>query len=137
MEKKSIQNAPAGRNSRMDYRLLTTILFLSIIIPSQLLAQSFKVSGVVKDAKGQPLQGVSVLVKGTKIGSTTNQQGLYSIGAPSGKSTLVFTNIGYTSWEEDIGGRNEIAITLTDKSSDMEDAIVIGYGGTSRKRDLT
>src|SRR5882724_2959445 len=128
MEKKSTPNALSGRDSRISQWLLTSAVLLSMIIPSRLLAQSFKVTGVVKDAKGQPIQAVSVLVKGTKIGTSTNQAGRYSIGAPSGKSTLVFTNVGYTTWEEDIGGRNDIAITLTDKSSDMTDAIVIGYG---------
>src|SRR5258706_7677831 len=102
MKKKSTQNAPAGRNSCIFQWLLTSVFLLLMIIPSRLLAQSFKVTGIVKDAKGQPIQAVSVLVKGTKIGTTTNQEGHYSIGAPSGKSTLVFTNVGYTTWEEDI-----------------------------------
>ena len=136
MKENSTQNTRAGGIFCMWIRLLTTVLLLSIIIPSQLHAQSFKVSGTVKDTKGNPIAGVSVIIKGTKLGSTTDQQGRYSIGAPSRKSTLVFTNVGYTTWEEDISGRNEIAVTLTDKTSDMSDVIVIGYG-TQRKRDIT
>jgi TonB-linked SusC/RagA family outer membrane protein len=136
MKGKPSQNASAEHQSRLASLLLTTIFLLSIIIPSRLLAQSFKVSGIVKDAKGQPIQGVSVLVKGTKIGTTTNPLGHYSIEAPSGRSTLVFTNVGYTTWEEDIGSRIKIVVTLTDKASDMTDAIVIGYG-TARKRDVS
>jgi TonB-linked SusC/RagA family outer membrane protein len=136
MKKKLTQIPHAGLNSRMAQWLLTTALLLSMIIPSRLLAQSFKVTGKVKDAKGQPIQGVNVVVKGTRSGTTTNVEGIYSIGAPSGKSKLVFSNIGYTTLEEDIGGRNEIIITLVDKASDMTDAIVIGYG-TQKKRDIT
>jgi TonB-linked SusC/RagA family outer membrane protein len=151
MKKNSIQNAHAGCISCIGHWLLTAVLLLSVILPSQLYAQAvkghtpkgqtfkgqtFKVTGIVKDSKGSPIEGVSVLVKGTKFGSTTNQQGHYSIEAPSPKSTLEFTNVGYTPWEEDINGRNEIAVTLTDKTSDMSDVVVIGYG-TQRKRDIT
>lgn len=136
MEKKLMQNSHAGLNTRMVQWSLTSILLLSMIIPTRLLAQSFKITGKVRDAKGQPIQGVNVVVKGTRSGATTNVEGIYSINAPSGKSTLVFSNIGYTTLEEDIGGRNEIAITLVDKASDMTDAIVIGYG-TQKKRDIT
>ncbi|HTI10823.1 MAG TPA: SusC/RagA family TonB-linked outer membrane protein, partial [Puia sp.] len=136
MEKKLTQNAYAGRISRIGLRLLTTLLLLSIIIPSQLYAQSFKVSGTVKDAKGNPIAGVSVVIKGTRLGSTTNQEGHFSIEAPAQTSTLVFTNVGYTTWEEEIAGRSKIIVTLTDKTSDMSDVIVIGYG-TQRKRDIT
>ena len=136
MKKKNIPNARAGCNFCMGSWLLTMTLSLSVITSSPLYAQSFKVSGTVKDTKGKPIQGVSVVVKGAKTGTTTDREGRYSIGAPSGKSTLVFSNVGYTTWEEDIGGRNEIAVTLTDKTSDMSDVIVIGYG-TQRKRDIT
>lgn len=136
MKEKFIQHAYAGGITCIGVRLLTTVLLLSIIIPAQLYAQSFKVSGTVKDTKGNPIAGVSVIIKGTKFGSTTDQQGRYSIGAPSRKSTLVFTNVGYATWEEDISGRNEIAVTLTDKTADMSDVVVIGYG-TQRKRDIT
>ena len=136
MEKNSILHVHAGRTACMGRRLLTIALFMSIIIPTHLIAQSLRVSGTVKDSKGAPLQGVSVVVKGTKTGSTTNQTGQYTIGVPSGKSTLVFTIIGYTTWEEDISGRSTVSVTLTDKTSDMNDVIVIGYG-TQRKRDVT
>lgn len=134
--KKLTSTALTGRYSRVVRCLLSSALLLFLIFPTRLHAQSFRITGVVKDAKGQPIAGVSVIVKGTRIGTTTDSTGRYSLGAPSGKSALVFTNVGYTTWEEEIGGRRELAITLTDKSADMTDAIVIGYG-TQRKRDIS
>lgn len=128
--------AQGGHYPLMGIRLLIAIFSLSIILPSQLFAQSFKVTGVVKDTKGRPIQGVSIIVKGTKIGSTTDLAGRFAITAISAKSTLVFSNVAYATWEESVQGRPELYITMTDKSSDMNDVIVIGYG-TQKKRDIT
>jgi len=112
------------------------MLFLLIIIPYGLQAQSYTVSGTVKDSKGAPLQGVSVKVKGSGKGTTTDATGKYSISVPSSNATLVFSNVSYATQEEAVSGRAQLDITLTPKTSDLDDVVVIGYGST-KKRDVT
>ncbi len=93
------------------------------------------VSGKVTDAQGLPLAGVSVSVKGTTTGTTTNAEGVYNISAPDG-AILVFSYVGYVSIEERVDARSVINISLRPAEQSMEQVIVIGYG-TQKKRDLT
>jgi TonB-linked SusC/RagA family outer membrane protein len=92
------------------------------------------ISGQVSDAIG-PLSGVSVLVKGTKKGVSTNSDGKYSITADKG-AILVFSSIGYDPKEIVVGDQTVINVTLTSGQSDLDEVVVVGYG-TARKRDLT
>ena len=92
------------------------------------------ISGQVSDDVG-PLSGVSVLVKGTKTGVSTNSDGKYSISAAKG-SVLVFSSIGYDPKEIVVGDQTVINVTLTSGQSDLDEVVVVGYG-TARKRDLT
>lgn len=100
--------------------------------------QTRRVEGKVTDQNdGTPLIGVSVQVKGTKVGATTNQDGRYSINVPSDvKSTLVFSYIGYLARELNVGDKGVINLTLAEDSNLLNDVVVIGYG-TVAKRDLT
>lgn len=102
-----------------------------------LYAQTTKVTGVVKDAKGAPLTGASVTVKGSNEGTTTDANGNFSINVAGPKSVLVFSNIGFLNKEETVGSRAIINPTLTESASDLEGVVVIGYGATSKKKDIT
>ncbi len=93
------------------------------------------VTGRVTDAQGIPLAGVSVSVKGSTTGTTTNSEGYYNISAPDG-ATLVFSYVGFIAIEERVDARSVINITLRPSEQPMEQVIVIGYG-TQKKRDLT
>ena len=73
--------------------LMATLFFLAVPVLT-MFAQSNTVSGIVKDENGSPLFGVSVLVKGTTSGTSTNGEGRFSIKA-SPNSTLVFSNVGF------------------------------------------
>jgi TonB-linked SusC/RagA family outer membrane protein len=92
------------------------------------------ISGQVSDNIG-PLSGVSVLVKGTQRGVSTNSDGKYSISAAKG-SVLIFSSIGYDPKEVVVGNETVINVTLTSGQSDLDEVVVVGYG-TARKRDLT
>jgi TonB-linked SusC/RagA family outer membrane protein len=93
------------------------------------------VSGVVKDDSGQPLPGVTVLVKGTTTGTATGQDGSYSLTVPEG-STLVFSFIGFVSQEISVGNRSVIDLILLEDISSLGEVVVVGYGTVERK-DLT
>ncbi len=111
----------------------TTLPALSI--PANL-ALDFNVTGKVTDESGEGLPGVSVVVKGTQRGTTTNQEGTYSVSAPDGKATLVFSFVGYLSQEIAINNRTQINLSLSTDTKALNEVIVVGYG-TQKKRDLT
>jgi TonB-linked SusC/RagA family outer membrane protein len=94
------------------------------------------ITGRVIDANGQPLPGVSVTIKGTQFGATTNTNGDFSIVVPDDKSVLVFSYVGYDSQELTVGSRAAINVTLQTSTKSMDQVVVIGYG-TASKRDLT
>lgn len=110
------------------------ILFLGSI--TQVFSQSRQISGVVTAGdNNQPLQGVTVTVKGSSNAVTTDAQGTYKINAAQ-NATLVFSSTGYTSAEEAINGRTTIAVTLSANRQNLDDVVVIGYSSVRRK-DLT
>lgn len=98
-------------------------------------AQDVQVTGTVNDETGAPLPGVSILLKGTTRGTTSDLDGKYSISGPS-SGVLVFSFIGYNTIEETIGNRSQININLTPDVSNLEEVVVVGYG-TQKKSQLT
>jgi len=113
---------------------LALLVLLLFTLTSSVMAQT-KVSGTVNDDQGEILTGVSVLVKGTKISTTTNQDGKYQITLPAGSTTLVFSYLGYETKEATATG-TDLKISLKSSVSTLNDVVVIGYG-TTTKKDLT
>ncbi|MBQ1751511.1 MAG: carboxypeptidase-like regulatory domain-containing protein, partial [Bacteroidales bacterium] len=112
----------------------TIVLFLTIGLTA--LAQVSGVSGKVVDENGEPLVGVSVVVKGTSTGTITTADGSYSLPSSVSKNaTLVFSSIGYTTVEEPIGGRNIVNVQLATDEMFLDETVVVGYA-TMKKRDL-
>ncbi|MEJ7738015.1 MAG: TonB-dependent receptor [Chitinophagaceae bacterium] len=93
------------------------------------------VHGKVTDSKGKPLAGVSISVKGTNIGTSTNGSGNYSITVTE-NGTLVFSYVGYTTKEVPFAGKSIIDVTLETETTSLEKVVVTGYS-TQRKVDLT
>lgn len=113
--------------------LLPLFLLLSLIG----VAQDRAVGGRVTDSAGRGVAGVSVTVKGQAArGTTTAENGSFSLSVPSSASTLVFTSVGYSSQEVGITGQNTVNVTLQTAAGGLSEVVVIGYG-TVRKRDLT
>lgn len=93
------------------------------------------VSGKVTSATGDPMVGVSVTIKGSRTGTTTDANGNFSLTVPD-DATLVFSYVGYEDQEVSVVGKSTINVSL-DLSVKIQDAVVvIGYGSAS-KRDLT
>ncbi|WP_192821815.1 TonB-dependent receptor [Rufibacter sp. LB8] len=117
----------------MKKKLLTLLLFLSCGIA---FAQS-TITGRVTSAKnGEPLPGVSVVVKGTTAGASTDVDGRYQIQAPATSSALVFSYIGFVTKEEAINGRTTINLALQEDQRALEEVVVVGYG-TQLKREVS
>ena len=94
--------------------------------------QESSVTGQVKGPNGLPLVGVTVLIDGTMVGTTTDASGNFRIRAKSG-DTLVFSYIGYDERREKVGVRTEIDVTLAESSTLVNEVVVIGYGTQSRR----
>ena len=101
--------------------------------PTTVNQQKGTVTGVVTDTNGEPLVGVTVLVKGTRITSTTDTNGRYSIKANPGQ-TLRIVYIGYEKQEKKVSG-STLNVQLKSIDNTLNEAVVIGYG-TVRKADL-
>lgn len=94
------------------------------------------VSGTVTDESGQPLPGVTVTVKGTTQGTTTNTEGEYTIRNVSSDATLVFSFVGMRTQEIVVGNQMNINVTLLEDIFGIEEVVAIGYG-TMKKANLT
>ncbi len=97
--------------------------------------QDRKVSGTVSDAKGGGIPGVSVVIKGTTTGTTTDVNGAFSLNV-KGNADLVVSSVGYKSASVSVGNRSTLAITLEDDVSQLNEVIVTGYA-SQRKKDIT
>ncbi len=91
------------------------------------------IRGKVTDEKGEPLPGVSILVKGTQRGTTTNPEGAFTIAVPDENATLVFSFVGYVSQEVEAGNANTLDIRLSPDKKALEEVVVVGYGTQSRQ----
>ena len=114
--------------------LLGLTLFL---VNAMAFAQGRVVTGTVTSLEdGMGVPGATVLVKGTTIGTATDIDGKYSINIPAGSNVLVFTFVGLTSQEVNIGNRSTINVALESDVTALSEVIVTGYG-TQPKREVT
>jgi TonB-linked SusC/RagA family outer membrane protein len=106
--------------------------------PTRTSPKSVKVgfTGLVKDAKGNPLPGVTVLIKGTKTGTSSGADGTFHFNLPTGNETLIFSFIGFKSQEIAVNGRATMEVRLEDDNAALEEVVVVGYG-TQTKATLT
>ena len=98
--------------------------------------QQRSISGTVSNEKGEPLAGVSIQVKGTSMGTSTDGQGRYTITVPAENGVLVFSSLGYATQEVSVLGRPEVSIILKEQSSGLDEVLIVGYG-TQKKVNLT
>ncbi|MBT9395202.1 TonB-dependent receptor [Hymenobacter sp. NST-14] len=104
---------------------------------TQVTAQTRAVSGRVTDrSTGEGLPGVTVLLKGTNNGVSTNSDGSYTLNVPAEGGTLTFSSIGFISVERPIGSDNQVNIGLSADSKQLSEVVVTGYG-TQERRDVT
>lgn len=94
------------------------------------------VHGLIKNSKGQPAEGISVLEKGTDNGTTTNAKGEFSLSVANDRAVLVISSVGFVTQEFPLNGNINITVQLAEDFSKLNDVVVIGYG-TARKKDLT
>lgn len=96
----------------------------------------FQVTGKVTDDTGMALPGVSVVVKGTTIGASTDTEGMYTLNAPSADGVLVFSFIGFVAQEVPINSQGRIDIRLVTDTKALDEVVIVGYG-VQEKVNLT
>jgi TonB-linked SusC/RagA family outer membrane protein len=115
----------------IQYEVRKNRIILSQV--KKMAAANVPVSGRVTDSKGEGVPGVTVLVRGTTVGTTTDATGAFSLSAPEG-STLVFSSVGYTSQEVPLTSTTTgLSISLKESAKDLGEIVVVGYGTQERQ----
>ena len=116
-------------------KTLVALLLAALSLPT--FAQDRTVTGKVTDAKdGSPLVAASVVVKGTKKGTSTSSDGTFTLKVSGTENTVVVSYLNYATKEVSITGQSQLNIALSATTEQLGDVVVIGYG-TVRKKDLT
>src|SRR5690554_3590644 len=129
------------KNTGAAYRIIDRQVVLyaksePVLETAELQQQQRTVSGKVTDSSGQPLPGVTVVVKGTTQGTVTNTDGEYSFSSLPEDATLVFSFVGMRSHEVVVGSQTSINVRMEEDVIGIEEVVAIGYG-TVKKSDLT
>lgn len=95
-----------------------------------------EIKGRVTDEKGEGLPGVSIIVKGTSRGTTTDLEGQYTLTIPDENAVIVLSFVGYLNQEIEVGNRTTIDVSLEPDNRVLEELVVVGYG-TQKKVNLT
>lgn len=91
------------------------------------------VKGRVVDGQNVPLPGVSIVIKGTTLGTTTDANGEYFIEVTNANAVLIFSFIGFESNEIIVGERQTINVTLKESATELDEMVVVGYGQQKKK----
>ena len=117
-------------------RKLLALLGGLLLFYSSLLAQNRVISGKVTSDNGLPLPNVSIVIKGTNTGTTTDADGAFSISVPPSAKALLFSSVGYTGQEIPLTSKNTVAVEMKSSDKDLQEVVVIGYG-VQKKKEVT
>ena len=108
------------------------VLFFLCLVAFGAQAQ-LRIQGTVTDAQSDPIPGVSVSLKGTSVGTTSDANGKYSVTLSEGVNELIFSFIGYATTSEEINGRSVINLTLIEDAELLEEVVVNALGFKSKR----
>ena len=122
-------------SNNLKYTLMENNLI--VVAPESITTlQGITITGTVTDTYGDPLPGVSILIKGTTQGTATDANGNYTLQVSDNNATLVFMYIGFTTQEIPVGNQRTINVSLSENIRQIDEVVVIGYG-TQKKVNLT
>ncbi|CAG5012039.1 TonB-dependent receptor P3 [Dyadobacter sp. CECT 9275] len=109
-----------------------------VISDNTLAAPTFDrtVSGRVTDEKGEALPGVSIILKGTQQGTSSDAEGRYQLNIPDGSSVLIFSFVGYVPVEKTISNESILDVSLVTDTKSLQEIVVVGYG-TQKRANVT
>lgn len=129
---------PAWLPTRMPWKNLCILLLLTLGAWGMAMAQNVVVTGKVTDEQDAAIAGASISIKGAQGGTTTNDQGIFTLTVENGK-TLVISAVGFESQDVKVvnnGGSFRADVKLTGSNKNLQEVVVIGYG-TARKESVT
>ncbi|MDR1666449.1 MAG: TonB-dependent receptor [Bacteroidales bacterium] len=114
--------------------LILFIVLCGILLPYALevSAQQFSISGDIVDADNSPMPGVTVLVEGTRTGTTTNAAGQFSLNVARENATLLVSFVGYETQRIAVENRRTFHIIMKEALTELEEVVVVGYGSQKR-----
>ncbi|MCW0483111.1 TonB-dependent receptor [Gaoshiqia sediminis] len=124
------------RDKNVNYEIIGRQVILRAGVKMNQSQQPANVSGKVTDSSGQPLPGVTVVVKGTTAGTITDVDGNYNLSNVPSDAVLQISFVGMKAQEIPVGGKREISVTLTEETIGLEEVVAVGYG-TQKKVNLT
>jgi len=116
----------------MIYSIKKVVLILCCGLLSATMLAQVKVSGKIVDTSGEPMSGVSILVKGTTTGSISDVDGEYSISAPNTHATLKYSFLGFEAQEIVVGNNTTINVTLKEDTKELDEVVVVGFGAQKK-----
>ena len=120
----------------LSYRVSDNLI---IILPASQsktpTGKTSKITGIVKDANGEPIIGANITVKGQSIGTITDIDGQFTLDAPE-DATLQVSYIGYTAQDITIGKKKDFNVILEEDTKILDEVVVVGYG-VQKKSDVT
>jgi TonB-linked SusC/RagA family outer membrane protein len=135
---------PIDRNSSITNPLITHMkkrllgfVMVFLVIASSAAAQQSVSGRVTSSVDGAPLPGVSVIVKGTTTGTSTDADGRYTISVPDNNAVLVLSFIGFTTQEIAVGGRTTIDVQMSEDTQELSEVVVTALGIEREKKGLT
>ena len=94
------------------------------------------ITGKITGSDQKPVAGASITVKGTSVGTFTDNAGDFSLNVPEGKNALVVSSVGYETKEYDVTGLTTLNVSMNATASNLNEIVVVGYT-TQRKKDIT
>lgn len=126
-----LENRPLAERIQWPERIEKEERKIELLRPAE-----HEIKGKVLDELGDGLPGVSVVVKGTQRGISTDVDGQFSLSVPGENTVLVFSFVGYATQEIIVGNRSSLEVTMSPDLKSLEELVVIGYG-VVKKSDLT
>lgn len=125
-----------GKTEKQVEETIPSLPLQRIIAPVEQQPQRRDITGSVKDNRGQPLPGVAVVIKGTTIGTVTNNNGSFQLSIPVEAQVLEFSFVGMKRQEISAVGTNVFNVVMEDETFGVDEVVVVGYG-TQKKANLT
>ena len=116
------------------YKKITVLLLTLFLYCHLTYGQNITISGTITADGNEPLPGVSVIIKGSSLGTTSGTDGKYSLDVPSKESIIIFSFVGFKTQEVAIGNQQIIDITLVENTSQLSELVVIGSRNQERTK---
>lgn len=124
------------RDGQIDFRIIDRHVMIYPKEGNGVVQQQMKISGTIVDMAGQPLPGVTVLIKGTNLGTVSDFNGEYTIADVPVEAILVFSFVGMKTQEVQVGRQSVIDISMSEDAIGLDEVVAVGYG-TQRRSLVT